>query len=173
MARMSPVPPWRVPLDPDAADQRLGQVDPRIRVARPADAPALTRLLREWARVEWAREPPDMERHITAWLADPAPGFALLSTNGDQPTGLALVQRTFAPPEFVVQLVLDDLYVARSARRQGLGRALVDGVVALAPLLSARHISLVVRRDNPGARALYSGAGWESTDDVLYEIYLD
>jgi GNAT superfamily N-acetyltransferase len=170
---MSPAPPWRVPLDADAADLALGRLDGRLRVARPGDARALTGLLREWARDEWAEEPRDLARNMGAWLADPAPGFALLATHRGQPAGLTLVQRTFAPPEFVVQLVLDDLYVAKAARRHGLGRVLVDGVVALAPLLGAKHVSLTVRRDNPGARALYEAAGWESTDDVLYEVYLD
>lgn len=166
-------PPWRRPVDAEDADRRLRDVDPGLRIARPGDARALVSLLREWSRDEWAEEPPGLAGHMAAWLADPAPGFALLCARRGRPAGLALIQRTFAPPEFVVQLVLDDLYVARSARRQGVGRALVDGLVSLAPLLAARHVSLVVRRDNPGARALYEAAGWDSTDDVLYERYLD
>lgn len=166
-------PPWRTPLPPPAADRVLRAVDPRLRVARPNDGRALAALLREWARDEWETEPRDMHANIAAWLADPAPGFALLGERQGRPAGLALVQRTFAPPEFVVQLVLDDLYVARSARRQGIGRALVAGLVAIAPLVSARHISLTVRRDNAAARALYDAAGWHRTGDLLYERYLD
>lgn len=166
-------PPWRAPLDADAADAALSAIDPRLRVARPGDARALTGLLREWARDEWAEEPPHLLRHMTAWLADPTPGFGLVAEHRGRPGGLALVQRTFAPPEFIVQLVLDDLYVARSARRSGLGRALVDGLVAVAPLLAVRHVSLTVRADNPGARALYAACGWASTDDLLYERYID
>lgn len=170
---MTVLPPWRAPLDPQLADRTLAAVDPRLRVAQPGDAPALTALLREWARDEWAEEPPGLRRHLTAWLADPAPGFALVAAHRGRPAGLALIQRTFAPPEFIVQLVLDDLYVARAARRTGLGRALVNGLVAVAPLVSARHVSLAVRRDNPGAQALYAACGWEPTDDVLYERYID
>lgn len=170
---MSPAPPWRAPLDPDTADAALAIVDPRLRIARPADAHGLTGLLREWARDEWTEEPPDLDRHMADWLADPSPGFALLAEHGGLPGGLALIQRTFAPPEFVVQLVLDDLYVARAARRQGLGSAIVRGLRAVAPLVQARHLSLTVRRDNPGARALYRACGWEPTDDLLYERYID
>ena len=37
---MSTAPPWRAPLDPDAADRALRALDPRLRVARPGDGRA-------------------------------------------------------------------------------------------------------------------------------------
>ena len=55
------------------------------------------------------------------------------------------------------------LAVEPSARRQGLGRALVDEFDAVARLRGAARGFLEVASDNAAAQALYAGAGWERT----------
>lgn len=170
---MAAPPPWRRPLDRAAADRALAQVDPRLRMAAPGDARAVVGLLREWARHGWDAEPAGMADNLVSWLADPHPGFALVACLRGRVAAVAIVQRAFAPPEGVVQLVLDDLYVARSSRRMGMGRALVRGLLAVAPLLDARHVSLTVRRDNHAARALYAACGLAPSSDLFYAATWD
>lgn len=55
------------------------------------------------------------------------------------------------------------LAVEPSARRQGLGRALVDEFDAVARLRGAARGFLEVASDNAAAQALYAGAGWART----------
>lgn len=50
--------------------------------------------------------------------------------------------------------------VAASARRRGIGAALVDALLAEASARGAREVFLEVRADNPGAEALYASRGF-------------
>ena len=80
-----------------------------------------------------------------------------------------------APPAAVAQLrfrfgiwfaatdcLLEDLYVAESARGAGLGRAMVDAVVERARERECRRIELDTDEDNAAALALYAAAGFRS-----------
>lgn len=51
--------------------------------------------------------------------------------------------------------------VAEPARRQGLGRALLHGLVTEAHRRGTRDVFLEVRADNPGAQRLYETFGFE------------
>lgn len=53
-----------------------------------------------------------------------------------------------------------DLYVAPSARRGGLARALLDHVAGAARAEGAHRLSLQTETDNAAARALYAGRGF-------------
>lgn len=66
---------------------------------------------------------------------------------------------------FVAWVVADEVHVLdvathRDLRRQGVGRALVSELVALARRQHALHMYLEVRRSNVAAIALYRGAGF-------------
>jgi [ribosomal protein S18]-alanine N-acetyltransferase len=50
--------------------------------------------------------------------------------------------------------------VAPASRRSGLGRALVQNLVAEAQARGAAEVFLEVRADNPGAQSLYRGLGF-------------
>lgn len=50
---------------------------------------------------------------------------------------------------------LQDLYVAREARRQGVGRALIEAVEAAAREAGAGRIYWLTKEDNADARAMY------------------
>ncbi len=55
---------------------------------------------------------------------------------------------------------LEDLFVRESARRAGLGRALVEAAVARALERGCRRIELDVNEDNAAALGLYTGCGF-------------
>ena len=69
---------------------------------------------------------------------------------------------------YVVALVVGpeaeiaDLAVAPEARRQGIGRALLEGSVAELRAAGVRTVYLEVRESNRAARALYDAHGFES-----------
>lgn len=56
---------------------------------------------------------------------------------------------------------IQTIAVAASARRGGLGRALMNALIGEARRRGAREIFLEVRADNPAARNLYGGLGFE------------
>ncbi|HMH83346.1 MAG TPA: ribosomal protein S18-alanine N-acetyltransferase [Gemmatimonadales bacterium] len=53
-----------------------------------------------------------------------------------------------------------NLGVAPAHRRQGVGRALVEGVLRLLAARGVRHVYLEVRESNAGARQLYQSLGF-------------
>ena len=54
-----------------------------------------------------------------------------------------------------------NLAVAEAGRRRGLGRALVEAIVAALTERGVRQVYLEVRESNAPARALYSGFGFK------------
>ena len=85
-------------------------------------------------------------------MASPC-AFALQA--GTPPMGFILARGVAGEAEILT------LAVAPAARRQGLGRALVDAAAALAAEASAEVMWLEVAEDNTAARALYAAAGFE------------
>jgi ribosomal protein S18 acetylase RimI-like enzyme len=65
--------------------------------------------------------------------------------------------------------ILNDLYVAPEARRQGVGRRLMDAARRLAEETGAAWLELATARDNHGAQALYRECGYEK--DEAYDRF--
>ena len=57
--------------------------------------------------------------------------------------------------------LLNDLFVAPSARRQGVAAALLGAAAEHARALGAAGLSLSTARDNAPAQALYESLGWQ------------
>lgn len=56
--------------------------------------------------------------------------------------------------------ILNDLYVAPEARRQGVGRALMDAARKMAEETGAAWLELATAKDNERAQALYRNCGY-------------
>jgi GNAT superfamily N-acetyltransferase len=63
-------------------------------------------------------------------------------------------------------VLLIAMWVAPTARRQGVGRALVEAVVSWAAQLDVRQVILWVADDNTAARDLYSSVGFRPTGET-------
>ncbi|MCC5884377.1 MAG: GNAT family N-acetyltransferase [Halomonas sp.] len=57
--------------------------------------------------------------------------------------------------------LLNDLFVAPQARRQGVGRALMLAARELAQAHDVSHLKLATEIDNRSAQALYESLGWQ------------
>jgi GNAT superfamily N-acetyltransferase len=68
--------------------------------------------------------------------------------------------------------LLNDLFVADAARRQGVARALLDAASAFARERGAAGLMLETGRDNEPARALYRAAGWTEDETQWYSLPL-
>lgn len=115
----------------------------------------------------------DYRTILAGWFAHPAVRTTLAIDGGD-PIGfsmLAFLQGDYGPP--TADLVA--LAVVPEARRQGIARALLTHLIAIARVDAARIgaadvIRLEVADDNAAARALFEGAGFchRPRDDGRY-----
>lgn len=65
--------------------------------------------------------------------------------------------------------ILNDLYVSPAARRQGVGRQLMDAARRFAEEAGAAWLELATARDNDRAQALYRGCGYKK--DEVYDRF--
>jgi GNAT superfamily N-acetyltransferase len=69
--------------------------------------------------------------------------------------------------------VLSDLFVARSARKRGIGRLLLEAAAAFGRSIGAHQLVLETAKTNSTAQALYESCGWERDNDFyVYAIML-
>jgi ribosomal-protein-alanine N-acetyltransferase len=100
------------------------------------------------------------ESLTTGWSADDIgrllalPGAFVAVASEDVPCGFALA-RTAADEAEIVTLA-----VVPGRRRRGIGRALVEGVLAEARRRDCRSVFLEVAADNEAARRLYQGCAF-------------
>lgn len=75
--------------------------------------------------------------------------------------GFTQLYPLFSSVRMVRTWLLNDLYVAASARRQGVARVLLEAAMAKARALGAASLSLSTAHDNHAAQALYESLGWQ------------
>ena len=134
-----------------------------IRLAKPADAPAVGRLLHAF-NTEFDQPGPDAE--VIAERAAPLieSGEVMVLFGGDGPDGFA--QLRFRPSLYTGALdaYLEELYVVPERRGHGLGRALLEAAMDHARERGAAHIDLGTSEDDVAARALYESAGFTNRE---------
>jgi GNAT superfamily N-acetyltransferase len=132
-----------------------------IRPARPDDVGAMVGLIEDLAEYERARH----EVEITATdlhgaLFGPAPSvFALVAETGGQVVGVALWFLTFSTWLGRHGIYLEDLYVRPEHRGQGLGRALLAALAAIAVERGYGRVEWAVLDWNEPALAFYRSIG--------------
>ena len=105
--------------------------------------------------------------HYDALGADSV--WFLIAEIDHRPAGLAILIRIPKLDHRVGFLYLDELYVVRALRRQGIGRALLERALELCAALSLAGIRLLARPDNLPARTLYESLGFRSNETMLYQ----
>jgi ribosomal protein S18 acetylase RimI-like enzyme len=101
--------------------------------------------------------PAVLEPRVGAFIAADTKAYLV---GGDGPDGFAQV--TFIPTIWAEGPVahLDELYVKPERRGQGLGRALMDGLLELARQRGAAGLEVVTGEDDVAARGLYESFGF-------------
>jgi GNAT superfamily N-acetyltransferase len=139
---------------------------PVIWLAEVDDAPAVAGLLvefRNWNGGDWPSENAflaSVERLIERGEGE----FLLGSVDPDGPAA-AVCQLRYRFSVWVAaeDCWLEDLFVTESARRHGLGRAIVQAAIDRAVARGARRIELDTKEWNKAARALYESLGFTNT----------
>lgn len=94
--------------------------------------------------------------------------FLSRTTEGEA-VGFTQLYATFCSVELIPRLILYDLYVRESVRRQGFAKALMDRANAFARENGFNRLSLETAVDNLPGQALYEREGWER--DVDFYTY--
>jgi GNAT superfamily N-acetyltransferase len=127
-----------------------------LRDARPSDESDFLRLWRGFCAVYDMELPAEVTAFTWARLMDPAsPLTARLACHDGVPQGFAIHQHH--PSTWVLgdDGYLEDLFVAPEARGQGLGRALIEDLVAIGRAKGWRRLYWLTEITNSTARHLY------------------
>ncbi|MFP7171765.1 GNAT family N-acetyltransferase [Terribacillus sp. 7520-G] len=94
-----------------------------------------------------------------------------LAKEGDDCIGFMQLYPTFSSIGMKKAWILNDLYVAEGARKQGVGEKLLDTAEAFARETGAGSIALSTAPDNDKAQRLYERKGYER-DEQFYHYAL-
>jgi GNAT superfamily N-acetyltransferase len=95
----------------------------------------------------------------------------LLAVEDGEPLGFTQLYPSYSSVSMKRLWILNDLYVAESGRRKGVGRALMERARRHAFDTGARGLVLETAIDNVGAQKLYELCGWER-DEEFYRYGL-
>jgi GNAT superfamily N-acetyltransferase len=84
--------------------------------------------------------------------------------------GYACLYWHFSSTRAVEIVLMNDLYVAESARGQGVGRALIDASAGVARERGAHHLEWSTQPGNETAQRLYDSTGAERSEWIEYEL---
>ena len=149
----------------------------QIRPATTADIPSIMLLERQCATAgHWTEE-----QYRQAFQRDGATRLVLIAQHEDSepsPAGF-LVAQHLAP-----EWELENMAVAPTAHRKGLGKRLLDALLAAAKKTNSTSVFLEVRESNAAARTLYEKSGFAQSgrrksyyanppeDAILYRLIL-
>lgn len=144
-----------------------------IREATHEDLPALAPLLRGYVTF-YETDPTDEQlAEMARWVID-APedvAFLLVATDDDDVVvGFALNQWKWSSLNGARVVVMDDLFVAESARGAGHADALIEAVADVARRYGAPLISWFTMPDNKRAHTVYDRVGGEAETLLEYEL---
>ena len=94
----------------------------------------------------------------------------LVAMRGEEAVGFTQLYPIFSSVRTARTWLLNDLFVADTARRGGVARALLDAAADFAREQGAAGLMLETMRDNAPARALYVAAGWHEDDTQWYSV---
>ena len=118
--------------------------------------------------------PPDLSA-AKNWIAEnfeQGRSTIFAADDGSQLIGFTQLYPALCSVDLVGYFVLYDLFVAPSARRQGIARALMNAASEWAKAQGAARLDLETARDNYPGQALYRDLGYE-LDEVFLKFSLD
>ncbi len=93
--------------------------------------------------------------------------LVLLAQDGDALLGFTQLYPSFSSVRARRTWILNDLFVAATARRRGVASLLLQSAAHFARGDGALRLELETDRDNTGAQALYRSLGWIEFDESL------
>ena len=146
-----------------------------VREATPEDAPALHALSAELADSLGDRRPQHgaVRARLLELLEEPRARVLVAEDEGGAVVGVASlwIKPDLAHGDKIVEVPM--LVVSGEARRQGVGKLLVEEIQSIVAAENAALIELIATRNNDVARAFYHALGFVETDHVSLEFIGD
>ncbi len=103
--------------------------------------------------------------------------FVVVAGDQSLPVGFTQLYPTYSSVRVVRNWILNDLYVEKEYRKQGIGEKLIEAAISFARQNEAKIVQLSTAVDNYTAQSLYEQIGFKKqepeTDFYTYTINLD
>lgn len=143
-----------------------------IRDAQPADEATWQRLWRDYLTFYKVDLPDDITSHTWTRILDPSSRVAMrLAFVDGEMAGFAIHHFHDSTWSMTPDCYLEDLYVDERFRGRGIGRALIDDLIALAKAKGWSRLYWHTDHDNATARKLYDTYAKED-GHVRYRVHL-
>lgn len=122
---------------------------------------------------QFYKKPADEEAARRFLFARLSKGESVLfyAWSNDEPVGFVHLYPVFSSLSLARQWILSDLYVVRQARKQGVGRALMQHARQFAAATQGDRLMLETAVDNRAAQRLYESLGWKREQE-FHTYYL-
>jgi len=138
-----------------------------VRQAVFADLEVLSTLLDDYRRFYGrASEVPAARAFLQARF-EHGQSIVFLAHDGARPVGFTQLYPSFSSVSLARVFILNDLFVAESHRRAGVGTRLLDAATSYARAMQAVRLSLNTDIRNTTAQALYEAKGWKQDEEYL------
>jgi ribosomal protein S18 acetylase RimI-like enzyme len=142
-----------------------------IRQGRPDDAVAVAGLLIQLGEVGHGQPDPRVEDRFRSMLESPDYLLLVAENEGGQVIGLLDASQRWTLWHAGPCVLIEELVVDREARRQGVGRALIEAAIDWARAQGCSEIGLGTETYNLSAQAFYRKLGFDSVSLLLeYEM---
>lgn len=143
-----------------------------VRRAALADVPLAAPLFDAYRTFYGQRSDPSLARTFLEERLARDESVVLLAFDGepDRAVGLSQLYPIFSSVAARPRWLLNDLFVAPTARGRGVGHALLEGARRLATEMGAAGLNLETAPDNDAARSLYESTGWQRDASLHYVL---
>ena len=147
---------------------------PGFGTALAVDIPQLVELLGILftQEAELSPDPDKQRRALETILADPARARIYVARDAGKVIAMAALHFTTSTAEGGKAAWFEDCIVRPEYRRQGIGKALLEHVVAQARAEGALRVTLLTDGDNERAQALYRKAGFADSSMLAMRLKL-
>ena len=138
-----------------------------IRQAVFADLEVVSKLLDDYRRFYgWASEMKAARAFLQARF-EHGQSVVFIAFEGTTPIGFTQLYPSFSSVSLARAFILNDLFVAESHRRAGVGARLLDAASCYARSMGAVRLSLNTDVRNTSAQALYEAKGWKRDQEYF------
>ncbi|MDD5388377.1 MAG: GNAT family N-acetyltransferase [Gallionellaceae bacterium] len=145
---------------------------PRIRAATEADLDAMTQLIGRLFAVEpdFPFVPAKVRRGLSLLLARDASAALWVAEQSGRVIGMCTAQVVISTAEGGPVAWVEDMVVSSDLRGRGIGRLLLDAVVAWATRRGLSRLQLLADRENEAALDFYQHLGWQTTRMICLRL---
>ena len=150
-----------------------------IEPARPGDVPRLVDLLNDLFGVELdftadeSRQARGLELLIAATATSDRLTVAVARNEQGAAIAMGSAQLVISTAEGALSAWIEDIVVHPDYRRQGIGKRLLEHLLAWAKTRGATRAQLVADKENAGAGLFYDGLGWQSTQLTVRRMMIE